>query len=127
MLESTPHAVVRASVDANQTDTLLRILNHPLQVRMGNFTKFLLQLQHSVLVNFKKSGPKKLVKSNKLISRKKFSPLQFGVIPDDYTHVYLLNHFLKAENYRDAAKVGILLMLQEDYIPIGKLHNALNK
>ena len=75
MLESTPHAVVRASVDAKQTDTLLRILNQP---------------------------------------------LQYGLIPDDYTHIYLLNYFLKTENYRDAAKVGILLMLQEDYIPIGK-------
>ena len=83
MLESTPQAVVRASVDANQTDTLLRFLNHP---------------------------------------------LQFGLIAEDYTHIYLLNHFLKAENYRDAAKVGILLMLQEDYIPIGmNVPNALNR
>ena len=74
----------KTSVDANQTDTLLRFLNHP---------------------------------------------LQFGLIADDYTHIYLLNHFLKAENYRDAAKVGILLMLQEDYIPIGMnvLLNALNR
>ena len=54
--------------------------------------------------------------------------LQYGLIPDDYTHIYLLNLFLKAENYRDAAKVGILLMLQEDYIPIGmNVLNALNR
>ena len=37
MLESTAHAVVRASVDTKQTDTLLRILNQPLQVIPRDF------------------------------------------------------------------------------------------
>lgn len=47
--------------------------------------------------------------------------LNFGLFIDDYSHVLLLNHFLVNENWRDAAKVGVHMMLQEEMdIPIAK-------
>ena len=45
--------------------------------------------------------------------------LEYGVFPDEYTSTFLLNHFTGAENLRDASKVAIVMMLQEEYnIPI---------
>ena len=48
----------------------------------------------------------------------------FGVFPDEYSFVQMLNHFLKNDsdtNLRDASKVAITMMLQEEYdIPIGR-------
>ena len=34
-------------------------------------------------------------------------PLSYGIFPDDASLVFLLNHFLVKENWRDAAKVRI--------------------
>ena len=48
-------------------------------------------------------------------------PLNYGLFPDDASLVLLLNHFVLQENWRDAAKVGIHVMLQEnDGIKIGR-------
>jgi len=48
-------------------------------------------------------------------------PLNFGLFPDDYSLVFMLNHFLLAEKWRDAAKVGVYMMLQEEAdVPIAK-------
>ena len=48
----------------------------------------------------------------------------FGLFPDEYSFVQMLNHFLKNDsdtNLRDASKVAITMMLQEEYdIPIGR-------
>lgn len=43
------------------------------------------------------------------------NPLKFGLFLDDYCTVYLLNKMIKSENWRDASKVGILMMLQEEF------------
>jgi len=48
-------------------------------------------------------------------------PLNYGLFPDNYSLVLMLDKFLKDENWRDAAKVGIHMMLQEDFdIPIAR-------
>ena len=76
MLDSTPHAVVRNSLDTNQIDILMKLLN---------------------------------------------TRLKYGLILDDYTNTLLIGKLLKAENFRDASKSAILMMLQEEYsIPIAK-------
>ena len=79
MLPSTTHAVVRAFLEGEATDKLLKILDER---------------------------------------------AAYGIFPDDYSLVQMLNHFLKNEsdtNLRDASKVAIAMMLQEEYdIPIGK-------
>ncbi|XP_065225490.1 uncharacterized protein LOC135849151 [Planococcus citri] len=41
--------------------------------------------------------------------------LNYGIFPDEYLLCYLIDKFLKAEDYRNAAKVGTLQMFQEDY------------
>ena len=47
--------------------------------------------------------------------------LKFGLFLDDYTHIFLLNYFLKKDNYRDASKTAILMMHQEEFdVPIAK-------
>ena len=50
--------------------------------------------------------------------------MKYGVFPDDFSVALMLNHFLKEQpdSYlRDASKVAILMMLQEEYdIAIGK-------
>ena len=78
MLPSTTHAVIRAFLEGESTDKLLRILDE----RQA-----------------------------------------FGLFPDDYSLVQMLNHFLRNEkdnSLRDASKVAITMMLQEEYdIPIG--------
>ena len=43
------------------------------------------------------------------------NPLEFGVFLDNYSMVFLLNHFVKKENFRDASKVAVNMMLQEEY------------
>ena len=43
------------------------------------------------------------------------NPLKFGLFLDDYCTVYLLNKMIKSENWRDASKVGILMMSQEEF------------
>jgi hypothetical protein len=43
------------------------------------------------------------------------NPLEFGVFLDNYSAVYLLNYFLEKVNYRDASKVAISMMMQEEY------------
>ena len=71
---------------------------------------------HAVIRAYLDGGGSDLLLSN-LDERQKF-----GLFPDDYSIVYMLNHFLtEAEgNMRDASKVAILMMLQEDYdIPLG--------
>ena len=56
--------------------------------------------------------------------------LKYGLILDDFSNTFLINHFLKSENYRDAAKTGILMMLQEENsVPIASemaLYSTLN-
>ena len=45
--------------------------------------------------------------------------IEFGVFPDDYSNILLLHHFLSGENYRDASRVAVTMMLQEEFtIPI---------
>ena len=47
--------------------------------------------------------------------------LKFGLFLDDYTYIFLLNYFLKKDNFRDASKTAILMMHQEEYdVPIAK-------
>ena len=47
--------------------------------------------------------------------------LKYGLILDDFTNTFLINKMLKDQNYRDASKSAILMMLQEEYdIPIAK-------
>jgi len=41
--------------------------------------------------------------------------LNYGVFPDYYLSNLLMDTFLKQENYRDAVKVAIQMMLQEDF------------
>jgi len=44
---------------------------------------------------------------------------EFGIFADDFENVMMLNHFFVAGNYRDAAKVAIQCMLQEEYaVPV---------
>ncbi|XP_054269374.1 28S ribosomal protein S27, mitochondrial-like [Macrosteles quadrilineatus] len=40
--------------------------------------------------------------------------LNYGVFPDDYCSLFMIDSFVKAQNFRDAAKVSILGMLQEE-------------
>ena len=48
--------------------------------------------------------------------------LNYGLFPSDAVYVMLLNHFLVRENWRDAAKVGMHMTLQEDgAVPIAPL------
>jgi small subunit ribosomal protein S27 len=45
--------------------------------------------------------------------------VEFGVFPDDYTNVFLLNHFLSGDNFRDASRVAVAMMMQEEYdVPV---------
>ena len=39
----------------------------------------------------------------------------FGIFPDDYTLVYMLDTFIKSEKLREASKVAIEQMLQEEF------------
>ncbi len=41
-------------------------------------------------------------------------PLNYGLFPDDYCLVYMMDHYLEAENWRDACKVAVHMMLQEN-------------
>uniref|UniRef100_T1IWR6 28S ribosomal protein S27, mitochondrial n=1 Tax=Strigamia maritima TaxID=126957 RepID=T1IWR6_STRMM len=41
--------------------------------------------------------------------------VNYGIFPDHFTYNLMMNKFLKAGNYRDAAKTATLLMIQEDY------------
>ncbi len=74
MLDSTTHAIIRAGVDVNQTDVVLKMLRNR---------------------------------------------LKFGLILDDYSNTFLLNKFIKTDNFRDASKVAVLMMLQEEFdVPV---------
>jgi hypothetical protein len=48
---------------------------------------------------------------------------KFGLFPDDLSLIHMLNYFLTnsaGSNWKDASKVSIMMMLQEEYdIPIG--------
>ena len=45
--------------------------------------------------------------------------IKYGLIHDDFTNTFLMNQYLKSENYRDASKVAINMMLQEEFnVPI---------
>ena len=50
--------------------------------------------------------------------------VRFGIFPDKFSIIQMLNHFLtnSAErNWKDASKVAIVMMLQEEYdIPVGR-------
>lgn len=41
--------------------------------------------------------------------------LNYGIFPDDYCTILMIDKFLRDNNYRDAAKVAVLQMLQEDF------------
>lgn len=41
--------------------------------------------------------------------------LNYGIFPDDYCYLYMMNHFLKRKDYKNAAKIASLPMLQEDF------------
>ena len=41
-------------------------------------------------------------------------PLNFGLFPDNYSLVFMLNHFLLAENWRDATKAIFVAFVAED-------------
>lgn len=41
--------------------------------------------------------------------------VNYGIFPDDFSYAYLLDLFAKQENWRDASKVAILLMHQEEF------------
>ncbi|KAL1459227.1 hypothetical protein WDU94_011233 [Cyamophila willieti] len=41
--------------------------------------------------------------------------LNYGIFPDEYCNNLLMNYFIKANNYRDAAKIAAIQMLQEDF------------
>lgn len=74
LMDSTTHAVMRSSIDVEQTDVLMKLLN---------------------------------------------DRIKYGLILDDFSNVMLLDHFIKSNNHRDAAKTGILMMLQEEFqVPI---------
>lgn len=44
-----------------------------------------------------------------------YDRLNYGIFPDYYCTMLLLDHFLKANDFRHAAKIGALDMFQEDY------------
>ena len=47
--------------------------------------------------------------------------LNYGLFPDDYCLVLMLDHFLEKSNWRDAAKVAVFMMLQENIeVPIAE-------
>jgi len=49
-------------------------------------------------------------------------PIEFGIFLDNYSAVYLLDYFLTKNNLRDASKVAINMMLQEEYnLPMASL------
>jgi len=41
--------------------------------------------------------------------------LKFGIFPDDYALILMLDHFITKQNFRDGTKVAIDCMLQEDF------------
>merc|ERR1719228_3078521 len=41
--------------------------------------------------------------------------LKYGIFPDNYAIILMLDHFMTAKNYRDATKVAVDCMLQEEY------------
>jgi len=69
-LPSTSHAIIRAFLAHNDTETLMRLLD---------------------------------------------DRLNYGLFPNYYLSSLLIDTFLKQENYRDAVKVAIQMMLQEEF------------
>lgn len=41
--------------------------------------------------------------------------LNYGIFPDDFCSMYMMDTFIKNDNFKNAAKVGVLHMLQEDF------------
>lgn len=41
--------------------------------------------------------------------------INYGIFPDFYCYNMLMDYFIRRKNYRDAAKVAVLVMLQEDF------------
>uniref|UniRef100_A0A8D8VE61 28S ribosomal protein S27, mitochondrial n=1 Tax=Cacopsylla melanoneura TaxID=428564 RepID=A0A8D8VE61_9HEMI len=41
--------------------------------------------------------------------------LNYGIFPDEYCNNLLMNYFIKTNNFRDAAKIAAIQMLQEDF------------
>merc|ERR1711962_616438 len=61
------------------------------------------------------------VKQTDILMKLLENRLKYGLILDDFTTTFLINKMLKDQNYRDASKSAILMMLQEEYdIPIAK-------
>jgi len=61
------------------------------------------------------------VKQTDILMKLLENRLKYGLILDDFTNTFLINKMLKDQNYRDASKSAILMMLQEEYdIPIAK-------
>uniref|UniRef100_A0A1B6EEN2 28S ribosomal protein S27, mitochondrial n=1 Tax=Clastoptera arizonana TaxID=38151 RepID=A0A1B6EEN2_9HEMI len=53
--------------------------------------------------------------SSKELMRILHDRLNYGIFPDDYCLILLMDKFIKEKNYSDAAKVAVLPMLQEDF------------
>ena len=109
-------AALKAERIQDRLDQMQEILQRYRQTPQTNF--MLPSTQHAVIRAFLEGGgTDKLLKI--LDERQKF-----GIFPDDYSLVQMLNYFLKEEsanNLRDASKVAITMMLQEEYdIPIGR-------
>lgn len=41
--------------------------------------------------------------------------INYGIFPDDFCSMYMMDTFIKKGNFKNAAKVGVLHMLQEDF------------
>lgn len=41
--------------------------------------------------------------------------LNYGIFPDDFCSMYMMDTFIKNGNFKNAAKIGVLHMLQEDF------------
>ena len=112
--DSTKGAL-KAERIGDRLDQMQEILQRFRQTPQTNF--MLPSTSHAVVRSFLEgNGTDKLL--NILNERQ-----TFGIFPDEYSFVQMLNHFLKDNldtNLRDASKVAITMMLQEEYdIPIG--------
>ncbi|XP_067126804.1 small ribosomal subunit protein mS27 [Centruroides vittatus] len=45
-----------------------------------------------------------------------FDRVNYGIFPDFYCYNMLMDYFLRRKNYRDATKVAVLVMLQEEFL-----------
>ncbi|KAK2711898.1 small ribosomal subunit protein mS27-like [Artemia franciscana] len=98
---------VNKMTDENHLIDFEEIIN---RFRRSPSTAFVLpSSQHAVI--------RALVKLNKsdLLMKMLNDRLNYGIFLDSYTSCLLMDMFLKGNNYQDAAKCAIQLMLQEDF------------